>query len=319
MAPSGPQFHSPPVTEQDLPGIGRRYDLRGSTATAWPWSSTTPAAATSTSSTATARPTASLTLTDGQARTLGAILGGAYFKPAVVEEIEAVIGGLLIDWVTLRDDSPGVGRSIAELEIRRRTRMTVAAILRDGDADHRPRADERLPAGRPARRRRPARGPARLPRGTWSADVGDELVALGGALPRRRLLARLGRRVGLPTIPLLHGRRHPLRARTRRASRSSTTPTTSELLAALGLVLLLFHLGLEFSLGDLAAGGRRLLGAGADLPRRSTSAAACSSASPSAGAPPRRSSSRARSASRRRPSSPSCWSSCAGWPTPRAG
>ena len=51
-------------------------------------------------------PRASLTLTDAQARTLGAVLGGAYFKPAVVEEIEAVIGGLLIDWVTLRDDSP---------------------------------------------------------------------------------------------------------------------------------------------------------------------------------------------------------------------
>ncbi len=29
MAPSGPQFHSPPVTEQELPGIGRRFDLRG--------------------------------------------------------------------------------------------------------------------------------------------------------------------------------------------------------------------------------------------------------------------------------------------------
>ena len=46
-------------------------------------------------------------------------------------EVEAVIGGLLIDWVTLHEGSPGVGRSIADLEIRRRTRMTVAAIVRD--------------------------------------------------------------------------------------------------------------------------------------------------------------------------------------------
>ena len=42
-----------------------------------------------------------------------------------------MIGGLLIDWVTLDADSPGAGSTIAELEIRSRTRMTVAAILRD--------------------------------------------------------------------------------------------------------------------------------------------------------------------------------------------
>ena len=40
-------------------------------------------------------------------------------------------------------------------------------------------------------------------------------------------------------------------------------PEEIELLAALGLVLLLFHLGLEFSLDDLAAGGRNLVVAGA--------------------------------------------------------
>ena len=40
-------------------------------------------------------------------------------------------------------------------------------------------------------------------------------------------------------------------------------PHSLELLAALGLILLLFHLGLEFSLGDLLAGGRSLLTIGA--------------------------------------------------------
>ena len=40
-------------------------------------------------------------------------------------------------------------------------------------------------------------------------------------------------------------------------------PEDIELLAALGLVLLLFHLGLEFSLDDLASGGRKLVIAGA--------------------------------------------------------
>lgn len=40
-------------------------------------------------------------------------------------------------------------------------------------------------------------------------------------------------------------------------------PAELSLLAAIGLILLLFHLGLEFSLGDLVNGGRTLLSAGA--------------------------------------------------------
>ena len=54
-------------------------------------------------------------LSDQQARKLAAILGGAFFKPAVVEELEAVFGSLLIDWVTLDPASPGAGKSIGEL------------------------------------------------------------------------------------------------------------------------------------------------------------------------------------------------------------
>jgi TrkA domain protein len=87
------------------------------------------------------------TLTDFQARTLGAILGGAYFKPAIAEEIEAVIGGLLIDWVTLEPGARGAGETIAGLEIRRRTGMTVVAILRDHEPLIAPEPAERLAAG----------------------------------------------------------------------------------------------------------------------------------------------------------------------------
>lgn len=123
------------VTEQTLPGIGRRYDLRASNG-----GEVTVVLHHSGRRDLYVRdpdrdePRAAITLTDSQARALGAILGGAYFKPAVVEEIEAIVGGLLIDWVTLGEDSPGAGRSIAELQIRQRTGMTVAAILRDHEA-----------------------------------------------------------------------------------------------------------------------------------------------------------------------------------------
>jgi CPA2 family monovalent cation:H+ antiporter-2 len=92
--------------------------------------------------------------------------------------------------------------------------------------------------------------------------VSAPLVALGGSFLAAGLLARLGRKAGLPTIPLfmtagiIFGPNTPGLAMV-------DDPAELELLAAIGLVLLLFHLGLEFSLGDLVSGGTRLLGAGA--------------------------------------------------------
>jgi TrkA domain protein len=134
------------VTEVTLPGIGRRYDLRasegGSVTVVIHHSGRRDLYVLDND-----EPKAVVALTDAQARSLGAILGGAYFKPAVVEEIEAVIGGLLIDWVTLGDRAPGVGRTIADLQIRTRTRMTVAAILRDQIPIVAPEPTESLRAG----------------------------------------------------------------------------------------------------------------------------------------------------------------------------
>jgi len=93
------------------------------------------------------------------------------------------------------------------------------------------------------------------------AELGRELIALGAALLAAALLARAGRRIGLPTIPLfmiagvLAGPHTPGLVLVR-------DPAQLGLLTTLGLVLLLFHLGLEFSLDDLLAGGRKLLVAG---------------------------------------------------------
>jgi TrkA domain protein len=119
------------ISEQELPGIGRRYDVMdvdgGRLSIVLHHSGRRDVYAFAPGQ----DEGTALTLTDDQARRVGAILAGAYFKPSAVAEVEAVIGGLVIDWVTVRPDSPGAGRSIAELEIRKRTRMTVAAVVRD--------------------------------------------------------------------------------------------------------------------------------------------------------------------------------------------
>jgi TrkA domain protein len=135
-----------PVREFDLPGIGRRFELTDANGRPV----TVVVHHTGRRDLYAPAPDRSptvLTFTDGQARRLAAVLGGVYFTPAAVAEVEAVIGGLLIDWVTLRPDSPGVGHSLADLEIRRRTRMTVAAILRGDHPVVSPDPGEVLAAG----------------------------------------------------------------------------------------------------------------------------------------------------------------------------
>lgn len=93
-------------------------------------------------------------------------------------------------------------------------------------------------------------------------SLADALTAVGAAFLVAGILARLGRRAGLPTIPLfvLAG-----------IALGPNTPgivlfedaADLELLAALGLIFLLFYIGLEFSLDELTAGGRSLPLAGA--------------------------------------------------------
>lgn len=135
------------ITEVTLPGIGQRYDLAasegGDVTVVIHHSGRRDLYLVDENG----EPQASVSLSDTQARNLGAILGGAYFKPAIVEEIEAAIGGLLIDWLTLEPDAPAIGRTIAEMGVRSKTRMTIAAILRDHVPIVAPEPTEVLRAG----------------------------------------------------------------------------------------------------------------------------------------------------------------------------
>jgi monovalent cation:H+ antiporter-2, CPA2 family len=89
----------------------------------------------------------------------------------------------------------------------------------------------------------------------------NQLAVLGAALLFAGLFARASRKLGLPTIPffivagIIVGPHTP-------GFVVLDDPEALHLLAMLGLVLLLFHLGIEFSIDQLIAGGRRLIWAG---------------------------------------------------------
>jgi TrkA domain protein len=72
-----------------------------------------------------------IALDDDEARQVGAVLGGAYERPKIVEDLEMALGELLIEWVPVPDNSPWIGKSLAESGFRARTGITVIAILRE--------------------------------------------------------------------------------------------------------------------------------------------------------------------------------------------
>lgn len=76
-------------------------------------------------------PVTVIQLEDDEARQLGAVIGGAYERPKVVEDLEMVLGELAIEWVPVPDGSPAIGRSLAECAFRARTGITIIAILRE--------------------------------------------------------------------------------------------------------------------------------------------------------------------------------------------
>ena len=82
----------------------------------------------------------------------------------------------------------------------------------------------------------------------------NELAVLGAALLLAGLFARFGRRIGLPTIPffivagIIFGPETP-------GIVTPRGPPRTRVAGDVGLVLLLFHLGVEFSVNELISGG----------------------------------------------------------------
>ncbi|MDQ3523366.1 MAG: potassium transporter TrkA, partial [Gemmatimonadota bacterium] len=86
-------------------------------------------------------------LEDAEARKFGALLGGAYFQPAVAESMEMVLEQMAVEWLKVNDASPLAGQTILESAIRERTGASVIAILRGGRAFPNPQPADRIEPG----------------------------------------------------------------------------------------------------------------------------------------------------------------------------
>jgi TrkA domain protein len=76
-------------------------------------------------------PRAVITLDDDEARQLGAVIGGAYERPKIVEDLEMALGEMQIEWIPVPEQSPWIGKTLADAGFRAKLGITVIAILRE--------------------------------------------------------------------------------------------------------------------------------------------------------------------------------------------
>jgi K+:H+ antiporter subunit KhtT len=79
-------------------------------------------------------PKAVITLDDDESRQLGAVIGGAYERPKIVEDLEMALGEMQIEWIPVPDSSPWIGKTLAECGFRAKLGITVIAILREPES-----------------------------------------------------------------------------------------------------------------------------------------------------------------------------------------
>lgn len=87
-------------------------------------------------------------LNEEEANQLGSVLMGAFYKPEQENIKEVLIENLAIEWLKIPSNSPLVGKSIREENIRGKTGITVIAIIKQNrETIINPSPDTKLDAG----------------------------------------------------------------------------------------------------------------------------------------------------------------------------
>jgi TrkA domain protein len=88
-----------------------------------------------------------LDLDGGQARRLGSILSGAYFESVSITDLGLPLGEEFIEWFDVPADSPLVGRTFGDVDLRSETGVSVIAVQRGEETITNPTAEFDLAAG----------------------------------------------------------------------------------------------------------------------------------------------------------------------------
>src|SRR5215204_5455407 len=75
------------------------------------------------------RPASVLRLTDGEARQIAGIIGGLTYVPKALPSTEVVLEDLVLEWFTLPQNAPAIGKTISELQARTKTGSSNVSII----------------------------------------------------------------------------------------------------------------------------------------------------------------------------------------------
>ncbi len=87
-------------------------------------------------------PSSVTTLTDEEARQIGAILSGTYFQPVLEDEQKLMMKNVTMEWIKITDDSTLANKKIEELDIRKMTGASITTIIRGETVIPNPRSGE---------------------------------------------------------------------------------------------------------------------------------------------------------------------------------
>ena len=71
----------------------------------------------------------SVTMTDQEARQVGAIISGSFYQPHLLEKLETAVADLHIEWIKVQEGSEVAGKSIGELGLRKNHGIIVIAAI----------------------------------------------------------------------------------------------------------------------------------------------------------------------------------------------
>jgi TrkA domain protein len=64
---------------------------------------------------------------------MGMVLAGAFYQPVEGNKMQMLLKQMVMEWIELPENSPLIGKTLAEADIRKKTGVIVLGVVRDNE------------------------------------------------------------------------------------------------------------------------------------------------------------------------------------------